>query len=871
MIMRDVNNGWLVRYLHANTASAFFFLVYLHIGRGLYYGSYKSPRRLTWTIGTIIFIIMMATAFLGYVLPYGQMSLWGATVITNLMSAIPWIGQDIVEFIWGGFSVNNATLNRFFSLHFLLPFILAALALMHLIAFHDIVGSGNPLGISGNYDRLPFAPYFIFKVRRCAFFRSLFKQQIYYPIIYQAPSLDIWWKSILNIACLEKVEFTVKQIAGRIGSVKVNMVRAILPKVQKPVLSNKGGGFFCIKSSNQYVKSTFKGLYIGLLILQCVNNIFKVLNVQPKFTCFYGERTTVSTKGNINININININNSYVVGGPLLAAWSSKSSFKYSGSNDSTKWIGPVYNQIRNLNTSSGRTRNVLDKLKSLHNRAKLTKTIIDRKLYRDFMLNKDIYWVAYQRLRSSPEKIISGIDHITLDRFFPTVLSEIIQKLSTGEFQFTPERRILIPNGKSRLLIVDSPKNQLVQEVMKMVLEAIYEPIFIEISKGSHTALKYIYTKFVGCTWWIQGDMCFNSISHDKLMNLLERRISDQRFLELIRKALNAGYMNSYLCKTDLVDIPQRSIISPILANIFLHEIDVYIDQLKKAFNKTSSPSNQYKILTANKVEDTKEVLNYSALLRSVKNKTVSPKLMYIRYYEDWIIAINGSYTEAIEILNKVKEYCSILGVKVSDEKIKITNIYKNKVLFLDTQIKHSMVHTLSSHRALQRNPKGLLFTSPIPRIKDKLTKAGFIKCNLAQTKVTWIPLTARQIVDLGNQVLKGYLNYYSFVQNRGKFVSWIYWILKDVVVRTLARKFNVKTRAQIYKKLGKDLVISDQTKRDKNNKPIIVAKFIRPNYIINTWGFKQQSPNTLASALFEDKASLAYILSSRVYDSKY
>ena len=162
-IMRDVNNGWLIRYLHANTASAFFFLVYLHIGRGLYYGSYKSPRTLTWAIGTVILIVMMATAFLGYVLPYGQMSLWGATVITNLMSAIPWIGQDIVEFIWGGFSVNNATLNRFFALHFLLPFVLAALVLMHLIAYHDVVGSGNPLGISANYDRLPFAPYFLFK------------------------------------------------------------------------------------------------------------------------------------------------------------------------------------------------------------------------------------------------------------------------------------------------------------------------------------------------------------------------------------------------------------------------------------------------------------------------------------------------------------------------------------------------------------------------------------------------------------------------------------------------------------------------------------------------------------------------------------
>jgi ubiquinol-cytochrome c reductase cytochrome b subunit len=162
-IMRDVNNGWLIRYLHSNTASAFFFLVYLHIGRGLYYGSYRAPRTLVWTIGTIIFLLMMATAFLGYVLPYGQMSLWGATVITNLMSAIPWVGQDIVEFIWGGFSVNNATLNRFFALHFILPFILAALALMHLIALHDSVGSSNPLGISGNYDRLSFAPYFLFK------------------------------------------------------------------------------------------------------------------------------------------------------------------------------------------------------------------------------------------------------------------------------------------------------------------------------------------------------------------------------------------------------------------------------------------------------------------------------------------------------------------------------------------------------------------------------------------------------------------------------------------------------------------------------------------------------------------------------------
>jgi len=133
-IMRDVNNGWIIRYTHANVASFFFIFVYMHIARGLYYGSYKSPRVLLWSIGVIILILMMAIAFLGYVLPYGQMSLWGATVITNLLSAIPVFGQDIVEFVWGGFSVNNATLNRFFSLHYLLPFVLAALTIAHVIA-----------------------------------------------------------------------------------------------------------------------------------------------------------------------------------------------------------------------------------------------------------------------------------------------------------------------------------------------------------------------------------------------------------------------------------------------------------------------------------------------------------------------------------------------------------------------------------------------------------------------------------------------------------------------------------------------------------------------------------------------------------------
>nr|ALO76659.1 cytochrome b [Ceratocanthus sp. CER01] len=159
-ICRDVNNGWILRTLHANGASIFFICLYSHIGRGIYYSSFTL--HLTWMVGVIILFITMATAFLGYVLPWGQMSFWGATVITNLLSAIPYLGSSIVQWLWGGFAVDNATLTRFFALHFLLPFILAALVMIHLLFLHQ-TGSNNPLGTNSNIDKIPFHPYFSFK------------------------------------------------------------------------------------------------------------------------------------------------------------------------------------------------------------------------------------------------------------------------------------------------------------------------------------------------------------------------------------------------------------------------------------------------------------------------------------------------------------------------------------------------------------------------------------------------------------------------------------------------------------------------------------------------------------------------------------
>ena len=163
-IMRDVNYGWLIRYIHANGASMFFLAVYIHIFRGLYYGSYKAPREVLWILGVIIYILMMAAAFMGYVLPWGQMSLWGATVITNLFGAIPVVGENIAIWLWGGFSVDNPTLNRFFSLHYLIPFIILGIVILHIWALH-VPGNNNPTGldVQSKKDTIPFHPYYTVK------------------------------------------------------------------------------------------------------------------------------------------------------------------------------------------------------------------------------------------------------------------------------------------------------------------------------------------------------------------------------------------------------------------------------------------------------------------------------------------------------------------------------------------------------------------------------------------------------------------------------------------------------------------------------------------------------------------------------------
>nr|YP_009444477.1 apocytochrome b [Naumovozyma dairenensis]APD15100.1 apocytochrome b [Naumovozyma dairenensis] len=272
-IMREVNMGWFLRYAHANTASFFFMMMYIHIGKALYYGSYRSPRVTLWIVGVIIFVLTMATAFLGYCCVYGQMSHWGATVITNLFSAIPFVGKDIVAWLWGGFSVSNPTIQRFFALHYLLPFVIAAMVIMHLMALH-IHGSSNPLGITGNMDRLPMHGYFVFKDLVTVFvFLIMFTLFVFYmPNVLGHPDNYIPGNALVTPASIVPEWYLLpfyailrsipNKLMGVITMFSAILVLLILPLTDRSVVR---GNSFKMLSKFFFFLFVFNFLLLGLI------------------------------------------------------------------------------------------------------------------------------------------------------------------------------------------------------------------------------------------------------------------------------------------------------------------------------------------------------------------------------------------------------------------------------------------------------------------------------------------------------------------------------------------------------------------------------------------------------------------------------
>jgi nicotine oxidoreductase len=653
---------------------------------------------------------------------------------------------------------------------------------------------------------------------------------------------------------LEKVTKNTKLAVFKLSE-NINRIKVILPEVYY-LVSSRETRFLCNIEELYFINfSGFEGRVKEHIVLHFANSIIKDIKGLSELMNLINDITLGGLRED----------NSYVYRRPVLVASFLNNAYGmiYISVKTERKRRGLAWFFSREYSTSTGRTNNVFKKLESLRNRSeKFPDKLIDRSLYRDFLLDPRMYLAAYQKLKSKPGSMTPGISPTTLDGMSMDEIFKIIHRLMWEEFQFTP---VFIPktSGKHRPLTIGNPRDKLVLEIIRLVLEAIYEPLFLQCSHGfrpgksCHTALRDIFTKFVGCTWWIEGDFesCFDSIDHNKLLNLLSLKIQDQRFLQLIRKSLNAGYFDFKIRKTNIVGVPQGNIISPILVNIFLHELDKFVIDLKTKFDAPESSTKrsrtseywkaQYQVRKGKKdnisKKELKELVKQLQNTQSKRLDESTRKLMYIRYADDWIIAINGSHKEAVDILNKVRSFCSNLGLTLSSTNTKITNSYKDYILFLGTRIKHSKITTWSRHKIgyRQRNRRALLLTAPLANIKKKLSLAGFVKNNKGVSRVNWTPLTLRQIIHSYNYLLYGYSNYYSFIINRGKVMSWLFYVMRDSAARTIAHKLSLGRRVKVYKKFGTMLSVLDYEKRQKDSKPTKIAQLFKPSYKINAWDF--------------------------------
>jgi group II intron reverse transcriptase/maturase len=496
-------------------------------------------------------------------------------------------------------------------------------------------------------------------------------------------------------------------------------------------------------------------------------------------------------------------------------------------------------------------------------------------------MLNPRMFEIAYHKLKSNPGMMTPGINPTTLDGFSHEAIMEIIQELRSGRFRFSPGRRVQIPkaNGGLRPLTVAPPRDKIVQEVIRMILEAIFEPTFSDLSHGfrpgrsCHTALRSILTKFGVASWFIEGDIskCFDSFDHEILMKLIEDKIVDRRFTRLIRQALNAGYMEFREYKQSITGTPQGSIISPILCNIYLDKFDKFVKKLACEYNRGEAPRpNPVWARYASRKARAKSVVDkikwHKLMLQTPSKDPLDPnfrRLVYVRYADDWIIGVRGPIQDCGMILAKIREFLAErLKLTLSPEKTLITNARHERALFLGVKICKKTHQTFTKIGSFKRrNGIDIRLEAPLDRIRRKLTEAGFVNgAGVPIPRFVWLPCTKDEIITLYNSVYNGLANYYSFAHNFNKVFPWVHYVLKFSCAKLLAAKYEHGSISVTFKKFGYNLAGSDK------------VSFVKPSFRVNAWNFKINQVD-LIRTLFAKGLSAASLqnLSCSICGSEY
>ena len=481
-----------------------------------------------------------------------------------------------------------------------------------------------------------------------------------------------------------------------------------------------------------------------------------------------------------------------------------------------------------------------------------------NRDLYR-LMYKEDLYILAYEQIKSKPGNMTPGTDGETLDGISLETIREIIQEMKTEQFQFKPVRITFIPkaNGKMRKLGIPCVRDKIVQQVMYLILTAIYDspntPYFRETSHGfrqnrsCHTALREIRRKWSAANWLIEGDIraCFDEIHHGTLVTILKKKIQDQRFLNLIWKLLHAGYMDLHGARKDsLIGSPQGGILSPILANVYLHELDEFVEELRqkreKGENKGRSLAYQSlskakaKLVAQGKTK-TREFKALVQKMRALPSTNVNDpefiRIKYLRYADDWIIGLSGSHALAEEIKQEVKIFLhDHLKLTLNEEKTRITNARTEEAFFLGTILKMgnsgvakvTLSATITGKRVKRRSTGWeTVMKAPMPKLLKRLSERGFCtKEGKPLPRSGWAYLDVDQIISLYNGVNRGIQNFYRFTDN-WRQLGRIQYILRFSLAMTLARKLQITT-SQVFKRFGKQPTYVIKGKEGKEDRTI-------------------------------------------------